>query len=83
MRSSSADCRHQEHWWPGREASSSTAAAFLEPRSSDGTPWVHLDIAGTGWTSAKSGPYQPRGATGVGVRLLVEALRTWKKSHIV
>jgi leucyl aminopeptidase len=65
----------------GREASSSTAAAFLAAFADD-TPWVHLDIAATGWTN-KTGPYQPRGASGVGVRLLVEALRTWKKSHIV
>ena len=38
------------------------------------TPWVHLDIAGTAWTS-KAGPYQPIGATGVGVRLLLDLLR--------
>jgi leucyl aminopeptidase len=65
----------------GREASSSTAAAFLQAFVGE-TRWAHLDIAGTGWTS-KTGPYQPRGATGVGVRLLVEALRTWKESRIV
>jgi len=65
----------------GREASSSTAAAFLATFAND-TPWVHLDIAGTGWTS-KPDAIQPRGATGVGVRLLVEALRHWKDSHIV
>jgi leucyl aminopeptidase len=65
----------------GREASSSTAAAFLAAFVGD-TPWAHLDIAGTGWT-AKPGPTQPRGATGVGVRLVVEALRKWKECHIV
>jgi leucyl aminopeptidase len=65
----------------GREASSSTAAAFLAAFAGD-TPWAHLDIAGTGWT-AKPGPTQPRGATGVGVRLVVEALRKWKECHIV
>jgi len=65
----------------GREASSSTAAAFLAAFTED-TPWVHLDIAGTGWTS-KTGPYQKRGATGVGVRLLVEALDTWKEARVV
>jgi leucyl aminopeptidase len=61
----------------GREAGASTAAAFLDAFVGD-TPWVHLDIAGTGW-SGRSGPYQPRGATGVGVRLLVELLSDWKK----
>jgi leucyl aminopeptidase len=65
----------------GREASSSTAAAFLAAFTGE-IPWVHLDIAGTSWTS-KTGPYQKRGATGVGVRLLVEALQTWKQSRIV
>ena len=65
----------------GREAASSTAAAFLASFVGE-TPWVHLDIAGTGWTS-KAGPYQQRGATGVGVRLLVEALQTWKQSRVV
>jgi leucyl aminopeptidase len=60
----------------GREAGSSTAAAFLAAFVDD-TPWVHLDIAGTGWTS-KSAPYQRKGATGVGVRLLIELLREWK-----
>jgi leucyl aminopeptidase len=57
----------------GREAGSSTAAAFLAAFAED-TPWVHLDIAGTGWTS-KAAAYQPRGATGVGVRLVIETLR--------
>ncbi|MGH0029719.1 MAG: leucyl aminopeptidase [Myxococcota bacterium] len=56
----------------GREAGASTAAAFLSHFVGD-TPWVHLDIAGTGWTS-KSNPYHRGGATGVGVRLLIETL---------
>jgi leucyl aminopeptidase len=59
----------------GRPAGSSTAAAFLWHFAGD-TPWVHLDIAGTAWTS-KAGPIQRKGATGVGVRLLVELLRRW------
>ncbi|MEK6725172.1 MAG: leucyl aminopeptidase [Deltaproteobacteria bacterium] len=40
-------------------------------------PWVHIDIAGTGWDS-KEGPYRPKGATGVGVRMLTEFLMGWK-----
>jgi len=36
--------------------------------------WAHLDIAGTAWEE-KGRPYLPKGATGVGVRLLVEYLR--------
>jgi leucyl aminopeptidase len=61
----------------GRDAGSSTAAAFLEAFVGD-TPWVHMDIAGTAWTG-KTGPYQGRGATGVGVRLLLEVLRSWRE----
>jgi leucyl aminopeptidase len=64
----------------GRDAGSSTAAAFLQAFAGD-TPWVHLDIAGTGWTTTASG-YQPKGATGVGVRLLLEALRNWDESGV-
>jgi leucyl aminopeptidase len=59
----------------GRAAGASTAAAFLW-HFVDDTPWVHLDIAGTGWVQ-KPGPYHRRGATGVGVRLLLEVLRNW------
>jgi leucyl aminopeptidase len=64
----------------GREAGSSTAAAFLSSFVGD-TPWVHLDIAGTGWSS-KAASYQPRGATGIGVRLLLEVLRDWRGARL-
>ena len=63
-----------------RHAGASTAAGFLW-HFVDDTPWVHLDIAGTGWTG-KAGPYQRRGATGVGVRLLLELLRDWDPSRL-
>jgi leucyl aminopeptidase len=36
--------------------------------------WAHLDIAGTAWEE-KGRHYLPKGATGVGLRLLVEYLR--------
>ncbi|MBI2134159.1 leucyl aminopeptidase [Candidatus Woesearchaeota archaeon] len=35
----------------------------------DDFKWAHLDIAGTAWSDSDSG-YNPKGATGVGVRLL-------------
>jgi len=47
-----------------------TAALFLG-EFADSTPWVHLDIAGTASSSKESG-YMVKGATGVGVRTLVE-----------
>jgi leucyl aminopeptidase len=60
----------------GREAGTSTAGAFLS-HFVDETPWIHLDIAGTAWTS-KNDAYCVKGATGFGVRLLVDLLQTWK-----
>ena len=60
----------------GREAGASTAAAFLAAFAGD-VPWAHLDIAGTGWTT-KTTSTQPRGATGVGVRMILELLDDWK-----
>ncbi len=36
--------------------------------------WVHLDIAGTAWED-KGRHYLPKGATGVGIRLLISYLR--------
>ncbi len=60
----------------GREAGTSTAAAFLSYFVAD-TPWAHLDIAGTAWTT-RDQPYCIKGATGFGVRLLLELLRNWK-----
>jgi leucyl aminopeptidase len=55
-----------------REASSITAAEFLH-HFVGATPWAHLDIAGTAWHGRR--PYLDRGATGFGVRLLVDLAR--------
>jgi leucyl aminopeptidase len=57
----------------GRKASSAYAASFLE-EFVEGTPWVHLDIAGTAWDQDNR-DYVGRGASGWGVRLLVELAR--------
>jgi leucyl aminopeptidase len=62
----------------GREAGSIIGGAFLKEFVGD-TPWVHLDIAGTAWTT-NGKPYVPKGATGVGIRLLVDALEALPKS---
>lgn len=59
-------------------ASISTAAKFLEAFVPEETPWAHLDIAGVAWTEkGKVKPYYGKGATGYGVRLLVELLKSW------
>jgi leucyl aminopeptidase len=52
----------------GRHAGSITAAQFLQ-RFVNGTPWAHLDIAGTGMSSPGSDLNQSWGS-GFGVRLL-------------
>ena len=52
-----------------RKAMSSYAAEFLR-QFVDETPWVHIDIAGTAWSTARS--YVGSGATGFGTRLLIE-----------
>tara|TARA_B100000686_G_scaffold58094_1_gene62368 strand:- start:296 stop:1804 length:1509 start_codon:yes stop_codon:yes gene_type:complete len=63
----------------GRAAGTITAAAFLA-NSVGNVPWVHFDIAGTAWiqpsTTKKS--YNSHGATGFGVRLVVDYLMNQK-----
>lgn len=56
----------------GKGGGTITAALFLKEFVS--YPWIHLDIAGTAWTTSGRS-YHPKGATGYGVRLLVEFLR--------
>jgi leucyl aminopeptidase len=55
--------------WNGRSAGAIIAALFIG-EFVEGKPWIHLDIAGSAAT-AESGPYTPKGATGVMVRSLV------------
>ncbi|MCZ6635123.1 MAG: leucyl aminopeptidase [bacterium] len=69
MKSDVADLKNSG----GRPGGALTAAAFLEAFVQD-FPWAHLDIAGTAWSSAGQ-PYIPKGATGIGVRLLLDFLR--------
>jgi len=64
----------------GRYGGAINAAAFLEHFVGD-YPWVHMDIAGTAWTDQKPKAYTPKGATGVGVRLLIHMLRTWSEAR--
>ena len=60
----------------GRTAGTITAAAFLR-NAIENTPWVHIDIAGVAWTQVgtKDKPYNPKGATGFGVRLILDYLQ--------
>jgi leucyl aminopeptidase len=62
----------------GRPGGAITAAALLSKFTGE-YPWVHLDIAGPAWVT-KDKPYIPKGASGVGVRLLIEFLRNWYRT---
>lgn len=53
----------------GRPAGSITAAQFLQRFVKDGTPWIHLDIAGVASVKADT-TLAPKGATGWGVAAL-------------
>ncbi len=58
----------------GGRGGSLVSSAFFLSEFAGKIPWVHLDIAGTAWAD-KDFPYIPKGATGVGVRLLTTLLR--------
>ena len=83
--------RHQTKWRQAAEArtnsaaanqaTSITAALFIKEFTGD-LPWVHVDIAGTAWAE-EAKPYQPKGATGVGVRTLVELARDVASWHVL
>ena len=53
----------------GRPAGSITAAQFLQRFIKDGTPWIHLDIAGVASVKSETA-LAPVGATGWGVAAL-------------
>jgi leucyl aminopeptidase len=58
----------------GRPAGSITAAQFLQRFVKEGTPWIHLDIAGVASRSDDS-DLAPKGATGWFVRALDRLVR--------
>lgn len=71
IKSHIADVKNTGGRWAGALTAGAFLAKFVE------RPWVHLDIAGTAYTDA-SKPYCPKGATGVGVRLLLQLVKDWK-----
>lgn len=58
-----------------REGGSTTAAQFIARFVQDGVKWAHLDIAGMAWAN-KAGTMWGEGATGYGVRLLDQYVKT-------
>jgi leucyl aminopeptidase len=76
LKSPHADFKHSG----GSYGSSVTAAMFLKQFTD--YPWAHIDIAGVAFKGFTYGGkpkfYNPKkGATGFGVRLIVEFVRTW------
>ncbi|MXY98110.1 MAG: leucyl aminopeptidase [Gemmatimonadetes bacterium] len=71
IKSHIADVKNTGGRWAGALTAGAFLAKFVE------RPWVHLDIAGTAYTDS-SKPYCPKGATGVGVRLLLQLVKEWK-----
>ncbi|MBF5042559.1 leucyl aminopeptidase [Aggregicoccus sp. 17bor-14] len=69
LRSEIADMKNSGERWGG----AINAAHFLREFVGE-TPWVHLDIAGPSQSPKERG-YHGKGATGVGVRTLVELVR--------
>jgi leucyl aminopeptidase len=59
----------------GRWGGACTAAEFLKVFV-DETPWIHLDIAGMAWVE-DSKPYVAKGPSGVGVRSILEWVRSY------
>lgn len=66
LRSDAADLKNSG----GRNAGTITGGLFIGHFAEE-LPWVHLDIAGTAWLESARG-WEPKGATGVMVRTLVE-----------
>ncbi len=58
----------------GREGGAITAAEFLKRFVKPGTPWCHLDIAGTASVKTDTA-FAPKGATGWGVMTLDRMIR--------
>jgi leucyl aminopeptidase len=58
----------------GRKAGTIVGGTFLSNFVGE-TPWAHLDIAGTAWELGRA--YVGKGASGFGVRLLVELARSY------
>jgi leucyl aminopeptidase len=69
LKSEVADMKNTGDRWGG----AITAALFLKEFVGE-TPWVHVDIAGPSMSPKERG-YLDKGATGIGVRTLVEMVR--------
>lgn len=72
IKSEVADLRNIAGRWGGAV----TAGLFLQEFVNE-IPWAHLDIAGPSFAERPFNAYTGKGGTGVGVRTLIELLRTF------
>ena len=63
----------------GRYGGAITAGLFLREFVGDGIPWAHLDIAGPAYNESSDDGTEPVGATGFGVRTLLQLLKGYRK----
>ncbi|MBI5848981.1 MAG: leucyl aminopeptidase [Nitrospirae bacterium] len=61
----------------GNRIGSLMASAYFLHEFAGQSPWVHIDIAGTAWVE-KDRPYIPKGASGIGVRLMLNLIERWQ-----
>lgn len=61
----------------GGKTGSLVSSAYFLSEFAGKIPWVHLDIAGTAWAE-KEKPCMPKGATGIGVRLIMNLIKELK-----
>lgn len=61
-----------------KDGAGTITAGLFVGAFADGKPWLHLDIAGTSWLNSE-GDYNPKGATGVGVRTMFHLSRELNK----
>ncbi|RPI84027.1 MAG: leucyl aminopeptidase [Chloroflexi bacterium] len=61
-----------------RDAHAIIGGIFLKQFISEQVPWAHIDIAGVA-TTEKDQPYNPKGATGFGVRLILDYLESLER----
>jgi leucyl aminopeptidase len=64
----------------GRNGGAISAGKFLERFAGD-SDWAHIDMAGLEINEGELGPYRPKGASGYGVRLLVEFVSGYAAGH--
>jgi len=72
IKSDYADMKNVTSNVPGGSSAGTISAAMLLKNFTD-YPWAHIDITGPAWSDSEKG-YLSKGATGVGIRLLVQFL---------